>query len=253
MSFQYRDNYKTEIKTDFPIINAVLNARQQGNIYTQASVFFILHKAGFGYLHQYTEDAAEALQELFLTEPSIPQYFHLYNAPETFQKHIEAHSDKFNYRMRKRIQLQYLLQSCQSGIEVSEEYSIKRIDLNNVSQLETLSLRPDIFWNSDDDFLANGYGFGAFDKKDKLASVCYTASVSDFKAEVDICTAEEHRNKGLASQVLSAFVQHSLKHNIVPNWDCFADNTASLKTAQRLGFTETFRYSFLSIYNKAIL
>ncbi|MFN9581904.1 MAG: GNAT family N-acetyltransferase [Bacteroidota bacterium] len=77
--------------------------------------------------------------------------------------------------------------------------------------------------------------------------MCYSAE-NDHRAEVDIYTFEQYRGKNLAKIAASAFIMKCKINNIIPNWDCFADNIASVKIAQSLGFKITDEYTLLSIY-----
>jgi RimJ/RimL family protein N-acetyltransferase len=49
-------------------------------------------------------------------------------------------------------------------------------------------------------------------------------------------TAESHQNKGLGTLVACAFIAHCLKHDLVPNWDCWTSNRPSVVLAEKLGF-----------------
>ena len=106
------------------------------------------------------------------------------------------------------------------------------------------------FWRSKEDFLENGFGFIANDYVGNPVSICYSACVASKTAEIDVVTMPGHQKKVLAKVVVGAFVDFCLENNITANWDCFVENTASLNTAESIGFTAAMNYPFLSIYNK---
>jgi RimJ/RimL family protein N-acetyltransferase len=49
-------------------------------------------------------------------------------------------------------------------------------------------------------------------------------------------TVKEHRRKGYAATVCSAFIKHYLEQGVLPLWECDFDNEASEKLALKLGF-----------------
>ena len=59
----------------------------------------------------------------------------------------------------------------------------------------------------------------------------YTAFVWRGHHDIEILTAETHRHKGLATVVARAFIDHCLKHDLVPNWDCWTNNQPSVVLA----------------------
>ena len=83
-------------------------------------------------------------------------------------------------------------------------------------------------------------------------SICYSACVSSGAAEIDVATLTNYQGLGIAKKLVTQFVRYCIEHDLVPNWDCFSTNTASLSTATSLGFEEVFHYSFLSIFKTDI-
>ena len=82
-------------------------------------------------------------------------------------------------------------------------------------------------------------------------SVCYSACLVDKVAEIDIVTHPDHRKSGFGQFVTSEFIRLALDRGIIPAWDCFTDNEASLKTALRNDFEKTYKYPFVSVFMKA--
>lgn len=241
-----KDNYGKIPLSGFPIIDSVISGSQQGEIYVDDSAFFILHKSGFGFF-----GGKKNPQEFFSfvkNNPQIPQYFHLYKAPQEFVDFLGNNPD-FSYKLRARQQLRISAKAPEISETLPQNFKIKKIDPSNFSALEIFKLDlENKFWNKD--FLENSFGFGVFDEKNLPVSLCYAAAISQNIAEIDIATLENHRKSGLATIATKAFIREALNRNMKPNWDCFEENFASLKIAQKLGFSLLQKYQFLSIYRK---
>ena len=245
-------NVKLRISCPFPIVNSVMSLQQEGEIYVwENGPEFIIHKAGFSYIFTANGDCSP-LPGLFIHSGRLPVYFHIYDPPAGLIEECGSHPDHLNIKVRDRVQLRFLDADVEiSPAQLPEKYTIRQIDEGNFSSLGVFNLGiGEKFWKSGADFLKNGYGYVLFEHA-KPVSICYSAAVADRVAEIDIMTLEEYRGGGFARVVLTAFIRHSLDAGIIPNWDCFTDNTGSLRTALSFGFKETKRYLFLSIYNKS--
>lgn len=237
--------------SSFPLINAVVSAKQQGKIFGNENNFFIIHKAGFSLLKPDEQEEYNGVLQFLIHEKNIPQYFHLYDPPEQLEN--ECHQNKnINAKLRKRIQLKFINnQSLVPEVALPVNYSVEKITINNFESLSVFGL--DIackFWNSKDDFLTNGFGFCVFNGQHEPVSVCYTACISNNEVEIDIATLAAYQQKGMAKAASTAFVNHCEKNSITANWDCFEDNWGSLKTAGNIGFMVTKKYNFMSIFKK---
>jgi RimJ/RimL family protein N-acetyltransferase len=66
------------------------------------------------------------------------------------------------------------------------------------------------------------------------------------RCEVGIETAPEYRRRGLATLVASAMLKHAADVGIKRvGWHCWADNAASVATAERLGLSRVAEYTAL--------
>ncbi|MCK0471048.1 GNAT family N-acetyltransferase [Halalkalibacter sp. APA_J-10(15)] len=97
------------------------------------------------------------------------------------------------------------------------------------------------FWPSLDQFFANGFGFIATHRNQSV-SICLSTYVAGHIHCVAIKTEEAHRERKLAQAVAYHFVQHSLKHNFVPYWDCMEENKPSVAVVEKLGFEQVLQY-----------
>lgn len=106
--------------------------------------------------------------------------------------------------------------------------------------------RPSIkmFWRTAEKFLKNGFGFVILDK-DEIASIAYSACIGNKMVEIDIYTYEKYRGRGLSLLTSSALIEYCINNGYKPNWDCDKKNIASIKIANKLGYTKFDEYSLL--------
>jgi GNAT acetyltransferase len=244
---------KDQMHSPFPLINAVMDGQQEGAVFgfDESGSYFVIHKAAFSYLIM--NDSSfdlDGLLSFFVNDKNLPAYFHLYNAPAGLIQACNEKKEWFNCRIRTRIQLKYLQKQVPVP-PIPGGFQCKPVDEGNIAAMEIFGLEiGKKFWKSEKDFLQNGFGFVITEGEGRPASICYAACVSGNTAEIDVATVTEFRQKGLAKIVVSAFVNYCIANNIIANWDCFEENTGSLKTATSLGFTTVLTYPFLSIFNK---
>lgn len=235
---------------EFPLIAAVCRQQQQGIVLAdkQQDTAVVLHKSGFGALAAPVDAGYAELFAQLVAETAVPQYFHIYDAQPSLVQYVGS-NEALGYKLRERQQLRYLMEEVQVP-ELPEGYSYHVIDAGNFNDTAVFNL--DIaskFWDSAEHFLANGYGcFVAHEGKP--VSVCYSACVSGGLSEIDVMTLPDYQQKGLAKAVTAKYIEQSIEKDIVPNWDCFTDNTGSLQTAASLGFAEIKAYDFLSVFLK---
>lgn len=240
------------IRTDFPLINAVLLGKQSGKIFRSDSVLFVLHKSGFCFLQTvHGFNAYKCLIETILNLRNVPTYLHFYNPPQEFIDECST-SNLLNIKVRKRVHFRFerriLIEVTGSGLE---GYALHKISGQNFESLSVFNLDlADKFWSSKEDFLTNGFGFFVSTESKMPVALCYTACIANGETEIDIVTLKNFQNRGLAKFALRKFIQYCIDKPIIPNWDCFADNSSSLFLAKRLAFEEVLEYNFLSLYIK---
>ena len=235
--------------TGFPITQAVLDGTQQGKIFESGASRFVLHKAGFGSI---LKEPACQYNDFFnlISNEEIPKYFHLYSASQGLINACNMQAGKMNIKIRERVVLRYLGKEplvvnfpkgfCAIPKKDFQVESFSGFGLNLESK----------FWNSKIDFLEHAMPVGLMDENGQPAALCYSAANSSGLAEIDIYTAEKHRNKGLGKLVTSLFINECLQNDYTPNWDCFVENKGSLITAETVGFKHYKEYCFISIFRK---
>lgn len=101
-------------------------------------------------------------------------------------------------------------------------------------------------WPSQEDFLANGFGFCAVDTRENTREIicrCTAEYVSAGKCGIGIATAEKVRQQGFATLTASAFIEYCVKNQIMPYWDSWLRNTPSVATAERIGLQRLEEYN----------
>lgn len=118
---------------------------------------------------------------------------------------------------------------------LENKYEIKRID----SELYKEAVKHELFidfvcnFDSEEDFLRRGVGFVALDNG-KIVGGASTYTMYNRGIEVEVDTAEEYRNQGIAAACSATLILHCLENGLYPSWD--AANMTSVRLAERLGY-----------------
>jgi RimJ/RimL family protein N-acetyltransferase len=238
----------------FPLILSVIRRVQRGWVFVDqldnpGSAMVI---TGFGFTQIFGADRHafdSAVEELFRKwKVSLPSYLLWYSPPPRWQSRLDVFVPK-RIKRRERIRFhlnEQLAEYLAKPADSPTGFDIKPLDEDLL--LKTNELKLDLgsrYWASTDDFMKNGLGVCLL-KNGEIVSLCYSACVVDGLAEVDIVTREEYQGQGLATISAQHFIRDCLQKNIQPTWDCFGSNYASIKLAERLGFTRAGSYQFYS-------
>ena len=128
-----------------------------------------------------------------------------------------------------------------------EGFQIQMVDADllantGLEHLETLkeemtSERPSV-----DDFLAKSFGVCAI-HKNELAGWCLSEYNADGRCEIGIETISEFRQRGIATALTLAFLEHAFSHDIKEvGWHCYKRNAPSAQTARKAGFDKIRDY-----------
>lgn len=82
------------------------------------------------------------------------------------------------------------------------------------------------------------FGFCALDSN-TVASLAWAYALSREHVSLFIDTAEGYRRRGLATRACAAFIDYARSKQLTVGWNALAENTASVRLAQKLGFEET--------------
>lgn len=133
------------------------------------------------------------------------------------------------------------------------DFIIRKIDeqlLNStIKNVDTIIDEINQCWNSIDDFLNNGFGFCLIHKpvneETSVQGWCTGEFFSEGKCGIGIETFYTYQGRGFATAMTSAFVRHCLSVKIRPHWDAMANNHASIRVAEKVGFEKIQDYTVL--------
>jgi RimJ/RimL family protein N-acetyltransferase len=96
-------------------------------------------------------------------------------------------------------------------------------------------------WGGPAAFAKDAFGVGVL-FGEALVTICTVCAVAghagEVEAEIEIGTAPEHRQKGLAVAAAVAFFEQCRERAVTPAWTCDSKNEPSQRAAARLGFRE---------------
>ena len=98
-----------------------------------------------------------------------------------------------------------------------------------------LTNRLDECWNSQEDFFEKSLSFIAVKDKE-IVGIIFGSGRYEKYIPIDIEVLNEHRKKGVAKAITSAFVKYCLKGDLIPHWDCVESNKGSIRLAESVGF-----------------
>lgn len=97
------------------------------------------------------------------------------------------------------------------------------------------SVIPANFWDTEDDFIENGFGYSLL-YNGKLAAMAFSSFWFDNQFEIGIETVEGFRGRGFAEIIASTLIDYCLENNYEPIWACRRENVSSYNLALKLGF-----------------
>jgi RimJ/RimL family protein N-acetyltransferase len=137
------------------------------------------------------------------------------------------------------------------NITIPQEYQMHQItkdslqvNLKNIDYVreETTSERLTI-----EEFLQHSFGY-YLTHHHTIVAWCMSEYNTPTRCELGIETTPPHQQQGLAQLTASTVIHHALQHQITQiGWHCGANNLASNKTAQRLGFSKKHTYPVVII------
>ena len=130
------------------------------------------------------------------------------------------------------------------------DFSVQKIGKNllesDIKNVQSIIDEINQCWNSVDDFLEKGFGFCSVytlkNREEEIQGWCTGEYLSEEKCGVGIKTFHGYRKRGFATAMASAFVEHCLLVNIQPYWDAATNNGASIRVAEKVGFSKIQDY-----------
>lgn len=122
-------------------------------------------------------------------------------------------------------------------------YAIKNGDVTNP---EFLLDYLKTWWGTVDNYLEKGHGFAAVEDG-KIVSFAISSSAYGNIQAVGVETLKDYRRKGLAASLIKSLLKLFKEKDIIPWWDCWENNIASQKTAQKNGLELYYKYRVCTI------
>lgn len=120
--------------------------------------------------------------------------------------------------------------------QIPPGFRMQRIDESLLAQSgPEIVAAHGILWRSPGDFVEKGLGYCLL-HDDEIVSTCFSAFVAGERREISIDTRPDYRRRGLATLTAAALISHCLENGWEPGWECWTDNTPSVRLAEKLGF-----------------
>ena len=236
----------------FPLIGAVLQDSQYGNIYaehaSQPTGFYVEHSFGFAQIFgsvsdRFIQDMEDyLLRRRAFSAPKIRLYTPML---PTFLAN-EAGTPFISQRQRFVLDATAFAHM-EASLQPQDELNVITVTEENVIALNNAFQLVERFWRTPMDFVRNAMAV-VLEYRGQLAAICYAAAVSHARAEIDVCTLPQFRNLGLAKRAVTLFVNLCQHNGIAPLWDCFTNNKASMQLCKATGFVpHSNPYAFFTI------
>jgi RimJ/RimL family protein N-acetyltransferase len=98
------------------------------------------------------------------------------------------------------------------------------------------------FWVSFQDYVKTGFGYCLL-YQGILVSWCLSVYASGRHYELGLATMPEFQNRGYATLVAAACVDHCAANRFVAHWHCWDGNLSSIAVAEKVGFERPVGYS----------
>lgn len=126
-------------------------------------------------------------------------------------------------------------------IHLIKESVLQRPDLRN-TEMVTGEIRE--MWGDLDAFYRDGFGVCAIED-DAVIGFCTAEYVSAGCCGIGIAVDPAYHRKGIATRMARRFLAECHHHGLAPYWDCWSENEASVKTAEKMGFTLETQYEVI--------
>ena len=137
---------------------------------------------------------------------------------------------------------------CHALLEPAHRYTNKIVRLLTPEDVTRLAKAPAEVqgngYKTHEAMLTDGIAAGAF-VDNNIVAIAHTYAETDLHADIGVSTIEAWREKGFSTAAASLVAQEIQARGKVPAWSCGEDNIASLRVAQKLGFTEIGRRTYV--------
>jgi GNAT superfamily N-acetyltransferase len=228
-------------KVFFPLIAAVLAGEQEGVVYADRTgnpaQVYVQHAFGFAQIFgEGVPEFEESMRRYLLVDKafSCPKV-RLYTprCPEFLAAPDLASMRSWRQRFRHdRASRPDSLAPQSNGLD------LVYADARHVATIDAAFGVVRRFWRTASDFAAKSGAVLAL-VNGEAAALCYAAAIVDGKAEIDVMTLPAYRQLGLGKIVVAAFNERAIASDVLPLWDCFTNNAASMSLCRASGFIPT--------------
>jgi GNAT superfamily N-acetyltransferase len=225
----------------FPLIAAVLEQAQDGVAYADSAdapkQVYVEHAFGFAQVFGARVPAFEQALQGYLTAAKAfgCTKVRLYTPQCPDFLNDGAHDGLRSWRQRFRPDPARWNTEDAPRTAAPKDVSFIHVDGGTVDMVEAAFGVVSRFWRTREDFALRANGVAAV-ADGRMVSLCYAAAVAGGRAEIDVLTLPESRHLGLAKEVVNRFNRHCLKQGVLPLWDCFTNNAASMALSRSTGF-----------------
>ena len=146
------------------------------------------------------------------------------------------------------ISVRYYGDVCHALLAPVHHYRDETVRLLTVEDVERLAQAPTEVqgngYKTHEAMVTEGIAAGAV-IEGNIVAIAHTYAETDLHADIGVSTVEMWRKKGFATAAASLVAEEIQAKGKVPAWSCGEDNTASLSVAQKLGFTEVGRRTYV--------
>jgi GNAT superfamily N-acetyltransferase len=228
----------------FPLMGAVLQNRQDGVVHAdnaaRPSCAYVEHSFGFAQvLGRPPAEFESALERYLLVDKSFaPRKVRLYTP------WLPGFLEDPRYDSLRSLRQRFILDPASKVNAAAHspedegqgsDRQVAEVDDSNVAAIEQAFGVTRRFWRSASDFVRGAQAIVAMHRGEP-ASLCYAAAEADGQVEIDVLTRPEHQRLGLGKLAVSRFLRRCLERGLSPVWDCFANNTASVRLCRSSGF-----------------
>jgi len=111
----------------------------------------------------------------------------------------------------------------------------------NLANVEEVRAEVQKMWGSVEHFLTDGFG-SCVTSEGAITSWCLSECPSRQRTSIGVETVKTHQRKGHGTAAAARTLLKSRENGLVADWDCYADNIASQKLAEKLGLSRVAEY-----------
>ena len=144
--------------------------------------------------------------------------------------------------------IRYYGDVCHALLEPVHRYTNEAVHLLTLADVARLAKAPAEVqgngYETHEAIVTDGIAAGAI-VDDNIVAIAHIYAETNLHADIGVSTLEAWRKKGFATAAASLVAQEIQTRGKVPAWSCGEDNFASLRVAQKLGFTEVGRRTYV--------